>query len=193
MIGRLRGQLVDKRGEGVLLDVGGIGYEVIVAPRTLTELPGIGEDAVVHTHLHVREDLQALYGFTSQSARDLFRLLIGVSGVGPKVAMAILGTMAPDELRRVVVTEDVDALTAVPGIGKRSAAKLMLELRPKLDLPDLEVGLGASSSAVVEVRGALEGLGYDASEIREALAALPHDLGVEDLLRRSLQRLGQRE
>ncbi len=193
MIGRLRGQLVDKRGEGVLRDVGGIGYEVIVAPRTLTELPGIGEDAVVHTHLHVREDLQALYGFTSQSARDLFRLLIGVSGVGPKVAMAILGTMAPDELRRVVVTEDVDALTAVPGIGKRSAAKLMLELRPKLDLPDLEVGLGASSSAVVEVRGALEGLGYDASEIREALAALPHDLGVEDLLRRSLQRLGQRE
>lgn len=192
MIGRLRGQLVDKSGDGILIDVGGVGYEVFVAPNTLVDLPGIGEDAVVHTHLHVREDIQALYGFMSRQARDLFRLLIGVSGVGPKVAMAILGTLSPDDLRRAVMTEDVDALTAVPGIGKRSAAKLMLELRPKLELPDAETFSG-SSSAVVEVRGALEGLGYDAAEIREALATLPHDLGVEDLLRRSLQRLGKRE
>lgn len=192
MIGRLRGQLVDKSGETILLDVGGVGYEVLVAPATLVDLPGVGEDAVVHTHLHVREDVQALYGFTSRQARDLFRLLIGVSGVGPKVAMAILGTMSPDDLRRAVVNEDVDALTMVPGIGKRSAAKLMLELRPKLELPDLDV-VSSSSAAVVEVRGALEGLGYDASEIREALASLPHDLAVEDLLRRSLQRLGQGE
>jgi Holliday junction DNA helicase RuvA len=192
MIGRLRGQLVDKSGETILLDVGGVGYEVLVAPGTLVDLPGVGEDAVVHTHLHVREDVQALYGFTSRQARDLFRLLIGVSGVGPKVAMAILGTMSPDDLRRAVVNEDVDALTMVPGIGKRSAAKLMLELRPRLELPDLEV-VSSNSSAVVEVRGALEGLGYDASEIREALASLPHDLTVEDLLRRSLQRLGQGE
>ena len=192
MIGRLRGQLVDKSGETILLDVGGVGYEVLVAPATLVDLPGVGEDSVVHTHLHVREDVQALYGFTSRQARDLFRLLIGVSGVGPKVAMAILGTMSPDDLRRAVVNEDVDALTMVPGIGKRSAAKLMLELRPKLELPDLDV-VSSSSSAVVEVRGALEGLGYDASEIREALASLPHDLAVEDLLRRSLQRLGQGE
>jgi Holliday junction DNA helicase RuvA len=191
MIGRLRGQLVDKSGDSVLLDVGGVGYEVAVAPRALAELPGIGEDAVVHTHLHVREDVQALYGFTSREARDLFRLLIGVSGVGPKVAMAILGTLSPDELRRAVVTEDADALTMVPGIGKRSAAKLMLELRPKLELPDAE--LPASTSAVVEVRGALEGLGYEAAEIRTALASLPPDLDVEDLLRRSLQHLGQRE
>lgn len=192
MIGRLRGQLVDKSEDAVLLDVGGVGYEVLVAPATLVDLPGVGEDAVVHTHLHVREDIQALYGFTSRQARDLFRLLIGVSGVGPKVAMAILGTMSPDDLRRAVVSEDVEALTMVPGIGKRSAAKLMLELRPKLELPDLDV-VSSSTSAVVEVRGALEGLGYDASEIREALASLPHDLTVEDLLRRSLQRLGQGE
>lgn len=191
MIGRLRGQLVDKSGDIILLEAGGVGYEITVAPRTLAELPGIGEDAVVHAHLHVREDVQALYGFSSRDARDLFRLLIGVSGVGPKVAMAILGTLSPEELRRAVVTEDADALTVVPGIGKRSAAKLMLELRPKLELPDVEIS--PSSSALVEVRGALEGLGYEASEIRQALAALPADLGVEDLLRRSLQQLGQRE
>jgi len=191
MIGRLRGQLVDRVTDAILVEVGGVGYEVFVAPRALAELPGIGEDVVVHTHHHVREDVAALYGFLSREARDLFRLLIGVSGVGPKVAMAILGTLTPDELRRAVVTDDADALTVVPGIGKRSAAKLMLELRPKMELPDAD--LPASSSALVEVRGALEGLGYEPAEIREALAALPPDLGVEDLLRKSLQRLGKRE
>lgn len=191
MIGRLRGQVVDKSPDSILLDVAGVGYLVAVAPRALVELPGIGEDAVLHTHLHVREDIHALYGFMSSEECALFRLLIGVSGVGPKVAMAILGTMSPDELRRAVVTEDVDALTAVPGIGKRSAAKLMLELRPKLELPDVD--LPTSDSAVAEVRGALEGLGYEASEIRQVLATLPGDLDVEDLLRRSLQHLGQRD
>ena len=191
MIGRLRGQVVDKSPDSILLDVAGVGYLVAVAPRALVELPGIGEDAVLHTHLHVREDIHALYGFMSSEECALFRLLIGVSAVGPKVAMAILGTMSPDELRRAVVTEDVDALTAVPGIGKRSAAKLMLELRPKLELPDVD--LPTSDSAVAEVRGALEGLGYEASEIRQVLATLPGDLDVEDLLRRSLQHLGQRD
>lgn len=191
MIGRLRGQIVDKASDGVVLDVGGVGYEVAVTPRALVELPGIGEEAVLHTHLHVREEIQALYGFTSRQARDLFRLLIGVSGVGPKVAMAILGTMTPDELRRAVATGDDDALTLVPGIGKRSAAKLMLELRPKLELPDADIPV--SGSALAEVRSALENLGYDGSEIRQVLAELPSDEGVEDLLRRSLQRLGRTE
>ena len=189
MIGRLRGVVAEKRGERVLLDVSGVGYEIAVPPRVLVELPGIGEEAVVHTHLHVREDAMAVFGFSTEDQRDLFRILLGVSGVGPKVALAILSTMSPDDLRRAVVTEDAAALTAVPGIGKRSAQKLMLELRPKLELPDAE--LGPSQSPLAEVRAALEGLGYQTEEIRGAMAQLPETDEVESLLRHALQELGR--
>ncbi len=189
MIGRLRGLLAAKHAERVVLDVAGVGYEIAVTPRGLIELPGVGEEAVLHIHLHVREDQLALFGFPQEDQRDLFRLLLGVSGVGPKVALAILGTMSPDDLRRAVLTEDADALTIVPGIGKRSAQKLMLELRPKLDLPDAE--LPSSGNAVAEVREALEGLGYQAAEIRAALQEVPGDAAVEDMLRSALRRLGR--
>lgn len=189
MIGRLRGVVAEKRGDRVLLDVAGVGYEIAVPPRVLVELPGIGEDAVVHSHLYVREDAMALYGFSTEDQRDLFRILLGVSGVGPKVALAILSTMTPDDLRRAVVTEDAAALTAVPGIGKRSAQKLMLELRPKLELPDAE--FGPSQSPLAEVRAALEGLGYHTDEIRGAMAHLPETDEVESLLRHALQELGR--
>lgn len=188
MIGRLRGTLVRLDGESVVIDVGGVGYDVAVPVRTLVDLPGVGEDAVVHTHLHVREDQLALFGFASTDDRDLFRLLLGISGIGPKVAIAILSTMDANELRGVVAADDVAALTAVPGIGKRSAQKLLLELRPKLELPD---GAIDPSGARAQVRAALEGLGYQADEIGGALRDLPPDLPVEDLLRRSLQTLGK--
>ena len=189
MIGRLRGTVAEKRGDRVLLDVAGVGYEMSVPPRTLVELPGIGEEAVIHTHLHVREDAMAIYGFSTEDQRDLFRLLLGISGVGPKVGLAILGTMTPDDLRRAVLTEDAAALTAVPGIGKRSAQKLLLELRPKLELPDTE--LASSSSPLAEVRSALEGLGYQSEEIRAVMGELPESDEVESLLRHALQALGR--
>jgi Holliday junction DNA helicase RuvA len=189
MIGRLRGIVAEKHAEGVLLDVAGVGYEMAVPPRALVELPGIGDEAVLHTHLHVREDAMALFGFSTEDQRDLFRLLLGISGVGPKVALAILGTMTPDDLRRAVMTDDAAALTAVPGIGKRSAQKLLLELRPKLELPDTE--LAPSNSPLTEVRSALEGLGYQGDEIRMALAELREDDEVESLLRTALQTLGR--
>lgn len=188
MIGRLRGTIVRQGATSLLIEVGGIGYDVAVPVRTLVELPGVGEDAVLHTHLHVREDQLALYGFAGADDRDLFRLLLGISGVGPKVALAILSTMDADELRGVVATEDAAALTAVPGIGKRSAQKLLLELRPKLELPDGELDPSGPRS---EVRAALEGLGYQPDEIGSVLRDLPDDLPVEDLLKRSLQTLGR--
>lgn len=188
MIGRLRGTIVRLGASEVVIEVGGVGYEVAVPVTTLVELPGIGEDAVLHTHLHVREDQLALFGFGSSDDRDLFRVLLGVSGVGPKVALAILSTMDANELRRVVATEDVGALTAVPGIGKRSAQKLLLELRPRLELPEGELDPSGPRS---EVRAALEGLGYQPDEIGGALRDLPDDLPVEDLLKRSLQALGK--
>ena len=190
MIGRLRGLVVDKRGERVVLDVAGVGYEIAVPPRVLVELPGIGEEAVVHTHLHVREDVLALYGFSAEDQRELFRILLGVSGVGPKVALAVLGTMSPDDLRRAVVSEDAAALTAVPGIGKRSAQKLLLELRPKLELPDME--LNTSGAPLAEVRSALEGLGYQSDEIRAVMVNLPESDELETLLRHALQELGRK-
>jgi Holliday junction DNA helicase RuvA len=189
MIGRLRGLLAAKGADRVVLDVGGIGYEVAVTPTGLTELPAIGEEAVLHTHLHVREDLLQLYGFASEDERGLFRLLVGVSGVGPKLAMAILATLRPDELRRAVLTDDTASLTAVPGIGLRSAQKLMLELRPRLELPDTE--LAPSGTVVAEVRLALEGLGYQTSEIHAAMREVPADLSLEETLRLSLQELGK--
>ncbi len=190
MIGRLRGTLVAKLPSTVVLDVGGIGHEIAVTPRALVELPGVGEEAVLHTHLHVREDQLALFGFPAAPERDLFRMLLGASGVGPKVAMAICATLAPDDLRRAVLGDDIDALQAVPGIGKRSAQKLILELRPRLDLPDGDLP-GGTGSVLAEVREALEGLGYQATEIRAVAATLPGEGSVEELLRLALKALGR--
>ena len=122
MIGRLRGVLVSRRGEVVSIEVGGVGYEVTMTPRGLGALPGVGEEVVVHTHTHVREDGISLYGFAAESDRELFRILLGASGVGPKVAMALLASMSADDIVRAITGEDPDALTVAPGIGTRSAS-----------------------------------------------------------------------
>jgi len=136
----------------------------------------------------VREDQLALYGFASVPDKDLFGLLLGVSGVGPKVAMAILATMTYEQLAAAVSSDDVDALTSVPGIGKRSAQKLLLELKPKMDVID-DASYGTST--MTEVRVALEGLGYGPDEIRSTLADMPDDIPIEEMVKRSLQQLGR--
>ncbi len=188
MIGRLRGSIAHRDTETVIIDVGGVGYNVAVTPRTLAELPSLGEDAVLHTHLHVREDQLAFYGFLTTEERDLFQLLLGVSGVGPKVALAISATLSPPDLHRAVLAGDTAALTVVPGIGKRSADKLMLELQAKLDsFSETNIASGPMSDA----RAALENLGYAPDEIRGVLGSLSADLPVEDLVKRSLQELGK--
>ena len=188
MIGRLRGTLVDKSDGSVLVDVGGVGYIIAVTPRTLTNLPSVGEEAVLHTHLHVREDQLSLFGFDTIPDKDLFALLLGVSGVGPKVGLAILATMTPDQLRMAVVSGDTAALTTVPGIGKRSAEKLMVELRPKMEA---SLDTSSGSGPMSEVREALSSLGYAPDEIRDTLATMSQDLTVEDMLKQSLQQLGK--
>lgn len=188
MIGRLRGVLVDRGPESVVLDVQGVGYAVSVTPRTLAELPGLGEEVVLHTHLHVREDQLGLFGFDTPADRDLFTVLLGVSGIGPKVGLAILATMTPDQLRMAVVSDDLAALTAVPGIGKRSAEKLMVDLRPKMDVI---VDARYATGPIAEVREALATLGYGPDEIRGTLADMPQDLSVEDMLKQSLRQLGR--
>jgi len=188
MIGRLRGILVDQSLDAVVLDVGGVGYALAVTPRTLADLPGLGEEVVLHTHMHVREDQIALFGFDTQQDKDLFSLLLGVSGIGPKVGLAILATMTPDQLQMAVIANDIAALTSVPGIGRRSAEKLMVELRPKMDVI---AEAGSASGPIAEVREALVNLGYGPEEVRGTLAEMPQDLSVEDMLRRSLRQLGK--
>jgi Holliday junction DNA helicase RuvA len=189
MIGRLRGTIVARRNEGVTLDVGGVGYEIAVTPQTLSSLAGLGEQMVLHTHLHVREDAMTLYGFMDEVGRDMFRLLLATSGIGPKVAMAILGSMRVEELHRAVTGEDIDALTVVPGIGKRSAQRILLDLKPKLVDADV-VSLGGESGSS-RIREALEGLGYAAAEIREIIPEIPTDAPLEQQLRTALKALGR--
>jgi Holliday junction DNA helicase RuvA len=201
MIGSLRGVILDRHARSdsageVLLEVGGVGYRVIVPGGALNRVGDLGAPAFVHVHTHVREDAILLYGFTSRDERACFEALIGTHGVGPAVALAMLSVHSPAALRRAVATDDVDALCLVPGIGKKTAIRLLIELKARLDL-DLEepvlsmVGAPSSGASATrqEVRAALAGLGYGHDEVREALAALPADGTVEDLLRLALRRL----
>lgn len=178
-----------RRGDGVTIDVGGVGYEVAATPQTLAALPGLGEPLVLHTHLHVREDAMTLFGFMEETEREMFRLLLATSGIGPKVAMAILGSMRVEDLHRAVTGEDVDALTTVPGIGKRSAQRILLDLKPKL--VDADVVSVGGERGVGPLREALEGLGYAATEIREIIPGIPQDAPVEEQLRVALRALGR--
>ena len=189
MIGMLRGTVLGSTTDRIMVEVGGVGFEVRVTPRDRAEIGQRGSEAILHTHLHVRDDALELYGFTTTGDRDLFRLLITASGVGPKVAMALMGSLRADEIRRAVAGEDAAALTVAPGIGKRSAQKLILELRPKLVGTEADVMGGAALS---QVREALEGLGYSPSEIQEVVGALPADAGLEENLRLALKSMGQR-
>lgn len=191
MIASLRGRLV-ATGEGVaVVDVGGVGYRVLVVPGAVTAAPG--EEVELHTHLVVREDALTLYGFLSAAAVSLFTELMGVSGVGPKLALAAIGALGPEGLRRAVVAEDVGALTTVPGIGRKGAQRLVLELRERLGAlgtADLPASVPTGDGARGEVRAALGALGYGAGEVEQALASVPATAGVEEQIRDALKMLG---
>lgn len=188
MIGRLRGRPAGRTQSGAVIEAGGVGYEVHLTPRGQALLPGPEEEAVLHTHLVVREDMMALYGFEDEPSRDMFRILLGASGVGPALAMSILGAMRPAEVRMAVAAEDIAALVVVPGIGKRTAEKLILELRPKLGALAERT---APSSGLARVREALESLGYAPAEIREVLEDLPEEGSVEERVRSALRMLAR--
>ena len=188
MIERLRGTLVSRRPDRILVEVGGVGYSVSVPTSTARDLPGVGEEVVLHTHLHVREDAMVLYGFGDESTLDMFRLLLGAPGVGPKVALAMISSLSTDEINRIILSEDADGLTVVPGIGKRSAQKIILELKPKL--AGLDVAVVGSVGVTQHVRDALEGLGYTTAEIRDVVGSLPHNETTEEQIRQALRMLG---
>jgi Holliday junction DNA helicase RuvA len=196
VIGSLRGILLDRSPKGeVLVEVGGVGYRVLVPASAHGVLGELGSPVFLHVHTHVREDAIVLYGFPSADERASFEALLGTHGVGPAVALNILSVHSPAALRRAVAADDVDALTLVPGIGKKTAARLLLELKSRLDLPEGGVDLvlvgvgGMVASPRNDVRNALAALGYGVEEVREAVRELPDEGTVEDLLRLALRQL----
>jgi Holliday junction DNA helicase RuvA len=188
MIGYLSGTVAVADDSGCIIDVAGVGYRLACSGTTLAGLPGVGDDARLFTHLHVREDILALYGFASEAERTMFEALIGVSGIGPKVALQLCSAFAPDAFRRALVTDDVDSICSVPGIGKKTAARVVLELKEKLDLPDLAI-VGTRKDTLSQARSALENLGYSPGEVRAALGELPlsEEESVEAVVRSALK------
>jgi Holliday junction DNA helicase RuvA len=187
MISFLEGEVVEKTPTHVVLAVGGVGYEVVVPTSVLAALPAGGR-ARVHTRMVVREDSMTLYGFVDPDERSFFDLLTGVSGIGPKVAISFLSALAPDAIRRAVVAGDADALTVVPGVGKKVAQRVVVDLRDRL-------GGGADlvvTGPLADVREALLALGLTPTEASQALAHVdPDGRDVEDLLREALQKVGR--
>lgn len=191
MIALLRGRVADRSSTSVVVDVQGVGYLVHVVD--VSRVPPRGEPVELHTSMVVREDAMTLYGFADRGARDLFEVLLSASGVGPKIALAALATHPADALRRAVADGDVDALILIPGIGKKSAQKMVLELRDKLggDAGADVIGAGEGvTTALGEVRDALAALGYTPSEVHEAVAGLDTDGDPADLLRQALRSAG---
>lgn len=200
MIGSLRGRLLDRGADEVLVEVGGVGYRVVVSPTTAVALGDRGDEVFVWIHHHVREDAETLYGFAERDERLTFEALIGAHGVGPSLALAILSVHAPVALARILADDDVAALCLVPGVGKKTAARLLVELKSRLHVPDTGSvpaavgngngnGAGGTPTPHADVREALAGLGYGPDEIRAATAGLPDDGDASALLREALQRL----
>lgn len=197
MIGSLRGMLLDRGASEVTIEVLGVGHRVTVSPTTAVALGDPGEEVFCWVHHHQREDAQILFGFGSKDERACFEALIGAHGVGPSLALAILSVHSPVALARILAEDDVGALCLVPGVGKKTAARLMIELSSRLSIPDLgpvpaAVGGGSidgAPSVRADVRDALVGLGYTDGEVRDVMSDLPDDGDAGSLLRDALQRL----
>ncbi|MBB6342074.1 Holliday junction DNA helicase RuvA [Pseudomonas fluvialis] len=198
MIGRLRGTLAEKHPPFLILDVGGVGYEVEVPMTTLYRLPSVGELLTLHTHLVVREDAQLLYGFAEKREREFFRELIRLNGVGPKLALALMSGLEVDELVRCVQAGDTSTLVKVPGVGKKTAERLLVELKDRFKAWETLPGMTALviepssvspvSSAESDALSALISLGYKPQEASRAVAAVKEDgLSSEEMIRRALK------
>ncbi|MGI9601398.1 MAG: Holliday junction branch migration protein RuvA [Acidimicrobiales bacterium] len=197
MIGSLRGRLIDRDPAGeVLIECAGVGYRVTVTAVTAIGLGELGDETFLYTHHHIRETEQSLYGFPSRDERVAFEILISTHGIGPKMALDILDAYPPAELRRVLADDDVAALQAINGVGPKTAKRLLVELKSKLDLPDVDLaaiesadGTSAPASPLGDVREALAGLGYSPEEIRSVMADLPADGDSASLISDALKRL----
>jgi Holliday junction DNA helicase RuvA len=190
MIGRLTGILLEKNPPQVLVDCGGVGYEVQVSMSTFYNLPGLGEKVALLTHFVVREDAQLLYGFGTPTEREAFRQLIKISGVGPRTALAVLSGMSVAELAQAVTLQEAGRLVKVPGIGKKTAERLLLELKGKLGA-DIGPAGAPVDDAQADIQQALLALGYSDKEAAAALKALPKDVGVSEGIKLALKSLAK--
>ena len=193
MIGRLSGVLLEKNPPQILLDVGGVGYEVSVPMSTFYNLPKLGEKVALFTQLIVREDAHLLYGFGTEAERATFKQLLKVSGVGPKVGLAVLSGMSVNDLAEAVATQESGRLTRVPGIGKKTAERLLLELKDKLKV-DVRITVGGDAhqpTSAADILNALISLGYNEKEALYAIKELAKDITVSDGIRQALKLLSK--
>ena len=188
MIASLHGRLESMSGDGVVLNVGGIGFQVYLPTSTLSSLGNIGEEVSLHTHLHLREDSVTLYGFASADELRLFQTLLGVSGLGPRLALAMLSAMSLEQLTMAVATGSTDLLTSIPGIGRKVADRLVLELKDKVAAGWVTTPAAQLAEENTDVLTALVSLGYSASEASRAVASLPvsSELSLEEKIKQAL-------
>ena len=193
MIGRLAGILLEKNPPQILLDVQGVGYELDVPMSTFYNLPALNEKVVLHTHFVVREDAQLLYGFASNEERLAFRQLLKISGVGPKLALSVLSGLSLNDLAAAVANKEVGRLTKIPGVGKKTAERLLLELQGKFSISGTTATSGASiaPSNSNDIANALLALGYNDKEADWAAKQLPKEVGVSDGIRQALKMLSK--
>ena len=192
MIGRLRGRLVRKAPPALIVDVNGVGYELEAPMSTFYRLPELGSEVELHTHLVVRDDAHLLYGFATEDERRLFRDLLRVTGVGPKIGLALLSGIDVETFMRCVEAEDADALTRIPGIGRKTAERLLIEMRDRIralgQLPAAGASAAPGAGARAEAYAALVALGYRPAEVTRLLQGVEQDgAGTEELIRRALQ------
>ena len=195
MIAWLKGELLEKQPPSILLNVNGVGYELEAPMSTFYELPEVGQTATLYVHMVVREDAQLLFAFASKQQRELFRSLVKVNGVGPKVALAILSTLSPQELLTCMINEDVTQLCKVPGIGKKTAQRLVVEMKDRLEKEFADIELdssavtGSSNAERNDAIAALVSLGYKNTDAAKVVKGLPNDLSSEELIRQALRSL----
>ena len=191
MIGRLQGTLVEKNPPQVLVDCNGVGYEVDVPMSTFYNLPGLGDKVTLLTHFVVREDAQILYGFATPGEREAFRQLIKISGVGPRTALSVLSGMSVGDIAQAVTAQDAGRLVKVPGIGKKTAERLLLELKGKLADTVPNATALVQSDSRHDILNALLALGYNEREAQMAMKPLPADVGTSDGIRQALKALSK--
>ena len=192
MIGRIKGTLLEKMPPQILVDVSGVGYEIDVPMSTLYNLPEVGSEVTLFTHFVVREDAELLYGFLTKEERSLFRLLIRISGIGPKIALSILSGISSQLLSQAVTTGEAGLLTRIPGVGKKTAERIVLELKGKLDTVVGTTDTGASgTNSKADIVSALLSLGYSDREAQLAIKGLPADISVNDGIREALKNLSK--
>src|SRR3954470_2962457 len=191
MIGKLTGTLGDKNPPQVLVDCNGVGYEVDVPMSTFYNLPGVGEKVSLLTHFVVREDAQILYGFASAGEREAFRQLIKISGVGPRTALSVLSGMSVADIAQAVTAQDAGRLIKVPGIGKKTAERLLLELKGRIGADIGAGGTAPASDAQTDILQALVALGYSDREAAASLKALPKEVGVSEGIKLALKALNK--